>query len=198
MGFRVEEYSKMEYFEEEKEVKDFEKTNTIIRKMEQQEQPLKKIHKVITNKVTDLETGEIKYQEEYVEAYTDKEPDYVKLYLQDIVALNNLPKGLDRVINVLLKSMSYDNMIILNSFIKQKMAKELQYKSVQVLNNNINKLVKAEFLFRQGFGTYQVNAKYFGKGNWKEIQEIRMEQRYTANGRDIQSKIIFKDDIEQV
>lgn len=159
-------------------------------------QPVKKIHKVITNKITDIETGEIKFEEEYVEAYTDREPDYVKLYLQDIVALNNLPKGLDRVINILLKSMSYDNMIILNSFIKQKMAKELGYKSVQVLNNNITKLVNAEFLFRQGTGTYQVNAKYFGKGNWKEIQEIRMEQIYTKYGRDIKSEITFKNDME--
>ncbi|WP_456303280.1 hypothetical protein, partial [Xenorhabdus doucetiae] len=72
-----------------------------------------------------------------------------------IVALNNLPKGLDKVINVLLKTMSYDNMIILNSFIKKQMAQELGYKTVQVLNNNINKLVNAEILFRKGTGTYQ-------------------------------------------
>lgn len=157
------------------------------------ERPLKKVNKVITNKVTDIETGEIKFEEEYIEAYTDKEPDYVKMYLQDIVALNNLPKGLDRVINILLKSMSYDNMIILNSFVKKKMAEELGYKTVQVLNNNINKLVNAEILYRKGTGTYQVNAKYFGKGNWKDIQEIRLQQRYTEYGRDIQSQIIYKE-----
>ncbi|MBD2794797.1 hypothetical protein, partial [Xenorhabdus szentirmaii] len=84
----------------------------------------------------------------------------------DIIALNDLPKGLDKVINVLLKVMSYDNMIILNSFIKKQMAEELGYKTVQVLNNNINKLVNAEILFRKGTGTYQVNARYFGRGHW--------------------------------
>ncbi|WP_088106191.1 replication/maintenance protein RepL, partial [Bacillus pacificus] len=123
----------------------------------QPERPLKKVSKVTKNKIIDINTGEIQEEEEIINAYIDKEPDYVKIYLKDIVALNDLPKGLDRVINVLLKVMSYDNMIILNSFIKKQMAQELGYKTVQVLNNNINKLVNAEILFRKGTGTYQVN-----------------------------------------
>ncbi|MHA4186410.1 replication/maintenance protein RepL, partial [Bacillus cereus] len=106
----------------------------------QPERPLKKVSKVTKNKIIDINTGEIQEEEEIINAYIDKEPDYVKIYLKDIVALNDLPKGLDRVINVLLKVMSYDNMIILNSFIKKQMAQELGYKTVQVLNNNINKL----------------------------------------------------------
>ncbi|WP_460292362.1 replication/maintenance protein RepL, partial [Bacillus cereus] len=125
----------------------------------QPERPLKKVSKVTKNKIIDINTGEIQEEEEIINAYIDKEPDYVKIYLKDIVALNDLPKGLDRVINVLLKVMSYDNMIILNSFIKKQMAQELGYKTVQVLNNNINKLVNAEILFRKGTGTYQVNAR---------------------------------------
>ncbi|MBD2798788.1 hypothetical protein ID856_20225, partial [Xenorhabdus sp. 18] len=73
------------------------------------------------SKIIDVNTGEIQEEEEIIDAYVDKEPDYVKLYLKDIIALNDLPKGLDKVINVLLKTMSYDNMIILNSFIKKQM-----------------------------------------------------------------------------
>lgn len=159
----------------------------------QHDRPLKKVSRVITNKITDLSTGEIKHEEELIDAYVDKEPDYVKLYLKDIVALNDLPKGLDRVINVLLKTMSYDNMIILNSFIKKQMTEELGYKTVQVLNNNINKLVNAEILYRKGTGTYQVNALYFGRGHWNDIQEIRLQQRYSEKGRDIKTEIIYKE-----
>lgn len=160
----------------------------------QAERPLKKVTKIMTNKVTDISTGEIKHKEEITDAYVDKEPDYVKLYLKDIVALNDLPKGLDRVINVLLKVMSYDNMIILNSFIKKQMTEELGYKSVQVLNNNINKLVNAQIIFRKGTGTYQVNALYFGRGHWTDIQEIRLQQRYSDKGKDFEAEIIYKDD----
>ncbi|MEK4750939.1 MULTISPECIES: replication/maintenance protein RepL [Bacillales] len=160
----------------------------------QAERPLKKVSKVITNKVTDIITGEIKHEEQLIDAYVDKEPDYVKLYLKDIVALNDLPKGLDRVINVLLKTMSYDNMIILNSFIKKQMTEELGYKSVQVLNNNINKLVNAKILFRKGTGTYQVNALYFGRGHWHEIQEIRLQQHYSSKGKNFKAEIIYKED----
>ncbi len=158
-----------------------------------QDRPIKKISKVITNKITDFNTGEIKKEEELLDAYVDKEPDYVKLYLKDIVALNDLPKGLERVINVLLKTMSYDNMIILNSFIKKQMTEELGYKTVQVLNNNINKLVNSEIIFRKGTGTYQVNALYFGRGHWNDIQEIRLQQRYSKKGRDFKTEIIYKE-----
>ncbi len=84
----------------------------------QADRPLKKVSKITKSKIVDITTGEIQEEEEIIDAYVDKEPDYVKLYLKDIVALNDLPKGLDRVINVLLKTMAYDNMIILNSFIK--------------------------------------------------------------------------------
>lgn len=158
----------------------------------QQERPLKKVSKVTKSKIVDINTGEIQEEEEIIDAYVDKEPDYVKIYLRDIVALNDLPKGLDRVINVLLQTMSYDNMIILNSFIKKKMTEELGYKTVQVLNNNINKLVNAEILFRHGTGTYQVNACYFGRGHWHDIQEIRLQQVYSAKGRDFKTEITYK------
>lgn len=158
----------------------------------QTDRHLKKVSKVIKSKIVDITTGEIQEEEKIIDAYVDKEPDYVKIYLKDIVALNDLPKGLDRVINVLLKTMAYDNMIILNSFIKKQMAEELGYKTVQVLNNNINKLVNAEILFRQGTGTYQVNARYFGRGHWHDIQEIRLQQVYSAKGRDFKTEIRYK------
>lgn len=160
----------------------------------QQDRPLKKVSKVTKNKIINVNTGEIQEEEEIIDAYVDKEPDYVKLYLKDIIALNDLPKGLDKVINALLKTMSYDNMIILNSFIKKQMTEELGYKTVQVLNNNINKLVNAEILFRKGTGTYQVNARYFGRGHWHDIQEIRLEQIYSSKGRDLKTEITYKND----
>lgn len=159
----------------------------------QPERELKRVSKLIKNKVTDISTGEVVEEHEHVEGYTEKEPDYVKLYLRDIIALNDLPKGLDRVINVLLKTMSYDNMIILNSFVKKQMAEELGYGSVQVLNNNINKLVNSQILFRKGTGTYQVNALYFGRGHWNDIKEIRLKQSYSENGRNVEAEIVYKD-----
>ena len=125
---------------------------------------IKIINKVVETKLVNNETGEILQEEQIIKGIGEKEPDYVKMYLEDITALKHLPKGLDKVIYSLLRLMSYENMIILNSYIKTNNT-ELEYKTVQVLNNNINKLVKSGILFRQGTGTYQVNAKYFGKGN---------------------------------
>ncbi|NKW87972.1 hypothetical protein HB671_26905, partial [Bacillus cereus] len=55
----------------------------------QPERPLKKVSKVTKNKIIDINTGEIQEEEEIINAYIDKEPDYVKIYLKDIVALND-------------------------------------------------------------------------------------------------------------
>ncbi|WP_235676473.1 hypothetical protein [Bacillus mycoides] len=74
------------------------------------------------------------------------------------------------------------------------MAQELGYKTVQVLNNNINKLVNAEILFRKGTGTYQVNARYFGRGHWHDIQEIQLQQVYSAKGRELKTEITYKNE----
>lgn len=158
-----------------------------------EERAIKIVNKVTETNMIDYDTGEIVKQETILQGYGEKEPDYVKMYLKDITSLKDLPKGLDRVIYALLELMSYTNIIVLNSYIKKEIAENLEYKSVQVLNNNIAKLVKAEILYRKGTGTYQMNAKYFGRGKWEDIKEIRSQQVYTAKGREMETEIIYKD-----
>ena len=49
----------------------------------------------------------------------EQEPDFVKMYLEDLVKLKDLPKSCDSLLNVLLRYMTYENKIILNKFFTQ-------------------------------------------------------------------------------
>ncbi|MDA6151147.1 hypothetical protein OSK18_27010, partial [Escherichia coli] len=110
----------------------------------------KKVSKETIEKVLDSSTGEV-LQERFVQqVYQDKEPNYVKLYIDNLILLNGLPKGTTDTIVELLKYMSYENTIVLNSFIKKEIAQSLGFKTVQSLDNNINKLVKKGILDRIG------------------------------------------------
>jgi hypothetical protein len=134
----------------------------------------KKIKKEIKETVTN-EDGEKLHQKHIEEAYISKEPDFIKVYLDNILLINNLPSGIQKTLNVLLKRMAYDNVVVLNAYIKKEMAKELDFKTVQSLNNNINKLVKEGIMFRKGTGTYEMNPFLFGRGSWENIKKIRFE-----------------------
>jgi hypothetical protein len=134
----------------------------------------KKIKKEIKETITN-EDGEKLHQKHIEEAYISKEPDFIKVYLDNILLINNLPSGIQKTLNVLLKRMAYDNVVVLNAYIKKEMAKELNFKTVQSLNNNINKLVKEGIMFRKGTGTYEMNPFLFGRGTWENIKKIRFE-----------------------
>ena len=74
----------------------------------------KDFKKVVHEKVeivTDVHTGEVVTQKSYKTSVLDREPDFVKLYLKDILRLKDLPKNTENVLNLLLKSMSYKNII---------------------------------------------------------------------------------------
>lgn len=134
----------------------------------------KKITRETTEKIIDQTTGEFLVEKNIEEAYISKEPDFIKLYLDNILMINNLPNGIQKCLNVLLKRMGYDNIVVLNAYIKKQMTEELGYKTVQSLNNNLNKLVAQGIMTRKGTGTYEMNPFLFGRGTWENIKKIRL------------------------
>lgn len=116
----------------------------------------------------------IKQKEEDLTVNWGREPNYIKLYLDTVLYLKDLPKGLNTILYALLKRMSYGNQLVLNAALKRQIAKEIEL-SVSSINNAITKFVKGELLERIDTGLYRVNPHIFGKGEWKDIAKIRME-----------------------
>lgn len=126
----------------------------------------------------------------------EDEPEYIKMYLDTVLYLKDLPKGYNSILLAFLKRMTYSSnsnngggqMIYVNAHMKKEIADELSVSSARV-NQAITDFVKGKIFFRAGRGTYQVNAHLFGKGDWQNIKEIRMNIQFDANGKSVMSEI---------
>ncbi len=133
------------------------------------------------------ETGEL--QVTHRDSILPKEPDYVKLYLSDIQLLSGLPKWTDRILHELLRLMNYKNQIVLNSSIKREIAEEFKI-HIKTIDNALVMLVKQGVLIRKDKGLYIGNPLLFGKGEWKDIRELRLTIHYTKEGRTITAEVL--------
>lgn len=118
--------------------------------------------------------GEVQSNTKSTVLKVEAEPSYIKIYLQDILYLNNLQSNQTGLLYELLSYLNYDNEIVLNSTIKRRIAEKLET-TIQVIDNNLSKLVKKDILKRVGRGVYIANPYLFGKGKWKDILEKRIE-----------------------
>jgi hypothetical protein len=109
-----------------------------------------------------------------------KEPHFVKLYLKDLAHLRELPGWVSGVLYELIKKMDYNNEIVLNSTIKNRIANNLGVVP-KTIDNALSKFVQKNILFRQDKGIYLANPYLFGKGLWEDIEEIRMKVTYRPN-----------------
>lgn len=142
------------------------------------------------------ENGVIKRKEEDRTIDWGREPNYIKVYLDTILYLKDLPKGLNGILTAFLKRMSYGNQLVLNAALKRQIAKEVGL-SMSSINNAITKFVKGEILIREDTGLYRVNPHLFGKGDWSDIAKIRLEVVFDKNGQSVMSEIERKDDIQK-
>lgn len=119
----------------------------------------------------DYATGEVKTQSTTRESFVSQEPDFIKLYLDDVAYLNNVG-GCSDLLRQYLKLVTYDGIIVLNAAVKRRIAASLGV-TVKHIENQTTKLVKQNVIIRRDRGLYEANPHIFGKGAWKDIQERR-------------------------
>jgi len=144
----------------------------------------------------DYSTGEITKNINTAVGFAEAEPDFVKLYLKDILYLKDLPKGLNAVLYNLIRQMNYDNEIVINSGIKRKIAIATGL-AFNTINGAISDFVKGKILIRIDVGIYKINPYLFGKGRWEDIKKIRSTIEYTLEGRTIHTEIIRNNGTEE-
>lgn len=130
------------------------------------------------------------------------EPPFIKLYLQDVLYLSDIPKSHENILFELLKRASYAGdeygmTVTLSSGLKQIIAKTLGIKNVRSINNALSELVKGKILFRVATGVYQFNSYFFGKGDWQDIARLRLEIDYDAiKGKTFRAVCEYKENAE--
>ena len=141
---------------------------------------------VYEKEVRDLQSGEVVQTEREIQL--PKEPDFVKLYLDDLVMLKDIPQWVSGVLYSLLKQMNYQNEIVLNSTIKKRIAADLGIVT-KTIDNALVTFVKKGILSRQDTGVYQANPYLFGKGEWANIRKIRLRVDYGKNVREVRAEV---------
>ena len=132
----------------------------------------KKITQITQTDIVDHTTGEVKSSEHARVINIPREPSYIKLYLDDIEKLYDLPSNSSTIVYELLKELNYNGLIPLNSTTKKMICEKVGYK-LQSLNNYLTDLVKKDVFRKAGRGVFKPNPHLFGKGDWKDIYKMR-------------------------
>ena len=158
-----------------------------------------KVYKTIETEILDKETGEvISNKSETEKIIFEKEPPFVKLYIDDIVLLNRLPEGVSGVLYDIVSNMGYNNLYIAHQTLKEISCKRLKL-SLNTYNQYISKLKASGILIAMsGRGLYLVNPKLFAKGEWKDIRRLRLAIDYDTSEDSKGKRIISSNVAEQI
>lgn len=141
-----------------------------------------------TTTVVDNETGEV-LGEKVLKRRIVKdslEPDFVKLYIRDIINLANIDLKTTRVdiLYMLLTYMDYHNEILINKQRKSDICESCSIK-VDYLNKILQDFLQCQILFRrydkQGEmirGMFIANPHFFGRGKWEDIYNLQLTIKY--------------------
>ncbi|HGJ5878884.1 MAG TPA: replication/maintenance protein RepL, partial [Arsenophonus nasoniae] len=106
--------------------------------------------------IVDAESGEVKHLESINTIRLPEEPPYVKLYLDDLVRINDLPNSTSKILYQFVRKMNYDGQIILNAAVKRMIGSLINVK-VQSISNAITSLIKKDIMQRLDTGIYVLN-----------------------------------------
>ena len=144
----------------------------------------KNIIKQSTETKLDFFTGEILVVTDRKEYKVPKEPDFVKMYLDDISNIMNLPNT--DVLFCLLKKTNYDGEVVIIKPIAEEICKLAKIKNTQYFYKLIKSYCDSNILIKKCRGMYMFNPYYFAKGYWEDIYKIRLTIDYTpTEGRKI-------------
>lgn len=113
---------------------------------------------------------------------SEMEPNYIKMYIDDVSKLYGLSSGENNVLRELLRYLNYNNEIIITAYIKNTIKEDLNL-SIKLIEKTISRCIKSNIMIRKQRGVYIVNPNLFGKGSWKNILRLRLELTYDVHGK---------------
>lgn len=157
--------------------------------------PTKKTIFTDVKRLVNEETGQVKQTVTNTISRVPQEPLYVKVYLEDIHRIYDLPKGCSPALYEILKEMNWKGLISLPKYIKETCAAAAGLTPAS-FNNTLSDLVKHDILKRVGQTVYIANSHLFGQGKWIEIMEKRETYNITINYKGGKRKVTSSFDPE--
>lgn len=142
--------------------------------------------KVVTyrssTQTVDKSTGELILLSSEEKTRVEREPDYIKLYVKDLVRFMDVPAGMDKILLAFLSNMGYNNVIPTYMPLKKMISKELNV-SISYINKAVDMFHKSGIFIRYDRGLYIADPELFGRGKWEDIKELRLNILYSKNGQ---------------
>lgn len=140
-------------------------------------------------------TGEILSEKKEIINKTAKEPDFIKIYYETMLAFNKIHGIPIAFVLSLSKFIEWTNegkpmFVTINKRVKDILQEDCNVKSAQI-NRYISLSVDSGLLFRTDYrGVYEVNPFMIAKGKWESIQDLQCKFNF-VNGqwiREIQER----------
>ena len=133
-------------------------------------------------KTYDRESGEEIVKDINISSFSvDKEPEYIKLYIQDIGRLKKINGKANDILLAFISKMGYNNIIPTYKPIKMLVAKDLNV-SLHTVSSAIKKFKATGLFIPYVRGMYIADPEIFARGNWKNIKNLRLVIEYKKNG----------------
>jgi len=142
----------------------------------------KKVYKESVTNTIDTADGTLIAQTTQQITFVEREPDYVKLYITDIMKLNNLPKSCNSLLMELLRKANYSNEIIIVKSIRLEICKRLDIAEI-TFRKGMELFIDKGILTRKDKNVFIANPFLFGRGSWDNIKNIRLMVNYNEQGR---------------
>lgn len=140
---------------------------------------------LVTEKTTvlDSQSGEVIEETESIKTQMlEKEPNYIKLYTDDVGRLFDLPGSTSDVLAAIASHMAYKtNIIVLYGPIKKVLMAELNM-NANTFNKAVDTLYKAGMLIRISRACYMVDPQLYGSGSWNDVKKVRLSIEYNSDG----------------
>ena len=147
---------------------------------------VKKIRSETNTTVMDLDTGELVREIRENTGYVGREPDYIKIYTDCMLVFNNMDVALSPFIVAFGRHMTYANggnpnfrcTVRTDELVRKDVAEYCGVSDARV-KQAIKALVDAEVFIpmqingKKKRGIYFVNPWVVGKGEWKDIKQLR-------------------------
>lgn len=132
------------------------------------------------NQITDLSTGEVISEVKEVVKMQEKEPDYIKLYLDCVCTFKGLNKALSPILVAFCSYMTWADskhekqVIFMNKYTKNAVANDVGV-TIDRVNQALRDIAKSD-IFRKiegSRGVYEVNPFIIARGQWSDIKTLR-------------------------
>lgn len=137
----------------------------------------------------DGQTGEVLEKQTAQILRLPKEPPFVKLYIQDVARLFEVPKGASNLLLELVKRMQYDGYFVLSVNIRKGINDVCKFRGEKTIDKYLKSLCLAGVMKHTGRNEYRFNPDIFAKGDWSDIYRMREEYRLVITYKNGKRKI---------